>query len=85
VTADGGLTLFDSELEAATAFRARHVMALWEPMKETAGEAARRTGVFCVRPGELRLMLDGEALPHVWNSKGAAEAAIKVEVKRKAR
>lgn len=43
------------------------------------------TEVFTLREGEFQLMLDGVLLPHTWNSKGAAEAAIPVERERAAR
>lgn len=34
--------------------------------------------------GEWKVMLDGEVLPHSWNSKGAAEAGLETERRRKA-
>lgn len=42
------------------------------------------TEAFTIRMNEWRLCLDGKVLPTIWNSKGAAEAAIDVERRRRA-
>ncbi|CAB4143081.1 hypothetical protein UFOVP435_57 [uncultured Caudovirales phage] len=40
--------------------------------------------VFSIREGEWQCRIDGVVLPTIWNSKGAAEAGMQVEIRRKA-
>ena len=39
--------------------------------------------VFTIREGEWKVRLGNEVLPTIWNSKGAALAGMKVEMRRR--
>ena len=39
--------------------------------------------VFTIREGEWQVRLGNEVLPTIWNSKGAALAGLKVEMRRR--
>jgi hypothetical protein len=39
--------------------------------------------VFTIREGEWQIQVGGEVLPTTWNSKGAALAGLKVEMRRR--
>jgi len=39
--------------------------------------------VFTIREGEWQIRIDKEVLPAIWNSKGAALAGLKVEMRRR--
>jgi len=39
--------------------------------------------VFTIRPNEWQIQVGGEVLPTTWNSKGAALAGLKVEMRRR--
>jgi hypothetical protein len=39
--------------------------------------------VFTIREGEWQVRLGSEVLPTIWNSKGAALAGLKVEMRRR--
>ena len=41
--------------------------------------------IFTIREGEWKVRLNGEVLPTVWNSKGAAKAGLKTEICRRNR
>jgi len=39
--------------------------------------------VFTIRPNEWQIQVGGEVLPTIWNSRGAARAGLKVEMRRR--
>jgi hypothetical protein len=41
--------------------------------------------VFTIREGEWQVRLGSEVLPTIWNSKGAAAAGMKTEIRRRNR
>ena len=41
--------------------------------------------VFTIREGEWQVRLGSEVLPTIWNSKGAATAGMKTEIRRRNR
>ena len=39
--------------------------------------------VFTVKDGEYKICINGEVLPTAWNSHGAAQAGLRVELRRR--
>ena len=46
-------------------------------------EYSEKTDVFCLRENEWQIRMGDDVLPHIWNSKGAAIAGLRVEAKRR--
>ena len=46
-------------------------------------EYSEKTDVFCLCENEWQIRIGDEVLPHIWNSKGAAIAGLRVEAKRR--
>lgn len=51
----------------------------------TKNDTIMTTGTYCIKEGEWEAILDGHRIQATFNSKGAAEAGLAVERRRRAR